>query len=286
VGDPSFDRLEPPFTPFSPLKPNVEIAPVRFKRRPAEPIIDTAKPHRRHPYETACFIPIKQNSERVPAKNFRRVGGIPLYQAIIAKAVESGCFDRVFVDTNSEEVAAFAQLNGAAHIPRKPELALASANGNDLLNYHAEIEPGFDHYFQLFATAPLLKIDSIRGVVSALVESGKHDSVFTTIEHRGFFWRAGMPISYQPNLLPRSQDLLPIIEEPTALYGITRASLLKYRSRIGANPAMFPVSRLEAIDLNTEEDFTYLEWLVTTGRAELLPESRMQVLRFSSACAA
>jgi N-acylneuraminate cytidylyltransferase len=236
--------------------------------------------------KTACFIPIKQVSERVPGKNLRRVGGVPLYQAIIVKALDSGCFSRVFVDTNSEEVAAFARQNGAAHIPRKPELALATANGNDLLNHHAEIEPGFDFYFQLFATAPLLKPESIHGAVSALLESATHDSVLTMIEHKGFFWRAGMPISYQPNLLPRSQDLMPIVEETTALYGIARASLLKYRSRIGARPFFYPVSQIEAVDLNTEDDFAYLEWLVATGRAELLPAERRDTVRFPPACAA
>lgn len=236
--------------------------------------------------KTACFIPIKQNSDRVPGKNLRRIGGVPLYQAIVTKALDSGCFTTVFVDTNSEEVAEFARQNGAVHIPRKPELALASANGNDLLNYHAEIEPAFDYYFQLFATAPLLKLESIQAAAAALFDSGAHDSVLTMIEHRGFFWRAGMPISYQPNLLPRSQDLLPVVEETTALYGITRAALLKYRSRIGARPFFLPVSRLEAIDLNTEEDFNYLEWLVTTGRSELLSRERRELLRFTSACAA
>jgi N-acylneuraminate cytidylyltransferase len=236
--------------------------------------------------KTACFIPIKQNSERVPGKNLRRIGGVPLYQSIITKAIDSGCFSTVFVDTNSDEVAGFAKQVGGVHIPRKPELALASANGNDLLNYHAEVEPSFDYYFQLFATAPLLKIESIQGAAAALLDSGKNDSVLTNLEHRGFFWRAGMPISYQPNLLPRSQDLLPIVEETTALYGITRAALLKYRSRIGASPFFFPVSKIEAIDLNTEEDFTYLEWLVETGRAELLSRERRELLRFSPACAA
>jgi N-acylneuraminate cytidylyltransferase len=79
---------------------------------------------------------------------------------------------------------------------------------------------------------------------------------------------------------------MPIIEETTALYGITRASLLKYRSRLGATPAFVPIARLEAIDLNTEDDFTYLEWLVATGRAELLSPQRREVLRFAPACAA
>lgn len=236
--------------------------------------------------KTACFIPIKQNSERVPGKNFRPVGGLPLYQAIVTKALASGCFSTVFVDTNSEEVAAFAKEYGAVPIERKPELALPTANGNDLLVHHAEIEPSYDFYFQLFVTAPLLKVETIQGAVCALVESTSNDSVLTTIAHKGFFWRSGLPISYQPNMLPRSQDLVPIEEETTALYGISRASLQKYRCRIGAKPHFFPVSKIEAIDLNTEEDFVYLEWLVTTGRAFLLPRQPLAVLPFRPACAA
>lgn len=236
--------------------------------------------------KTACFIPIKQNSERVPGKNFRPVGGVPLYQIIVTKALESDCFSTVFVDTNSDEAAAFAQAHGAVHIPRRPELALPSANGNDLLVHHAAIHPEFDFYFQLFVTAPLLKIESIRHTVSALLESGAHDSVLTTLEHKGFFWRSGLPISYQPNLLPRSQDLVPIVEETTALYGISRASLQKYRCRIGAQPCFVPVSRLEAVDLNTEDDFVYLDWLVATGRVTLLPPKPPGLVPFAPACAA
>lgn len=236
--------------------------------------------------KTACFIPIKQHSERVPGKNFRLVGGIPLYQAMVTKAVASGCFSTVFVDSNSEEVAAFSRAHGAVPIARRPELALPSANGNDLLVHHGEIEPSYDFYFQLFVTAPLLQLDSIRGAVAALLESGTHDSVLTTIQHKGFFWRSGLPISYQPNLLPRSQDLVPIEEETTALYGISRASLFKYRCRVGARPHFFPVSRQEAIDLNTEDDFVYLDWLVATGRATLLPPASPEVVPFRTSCAA
>lgn len=236
--------------------------------------------------KTACFIPIKQNSERVPGKNFRLVGGLPLYQVMITKAVASGCFTTVFVDSNSDEVADFTRRQGAVPITRRPDLALPSANGNDLLVHHGEIEPSYDFYFQLFVTAPLLRVESIRSVCAALLESGAHDSVLTTIAHKGFFWRSGLPISYQPNLLPRSQDLVPIEEETTALYGITRESLLKYRCRVGARPHFFPVSRQEAIDLNTEDDFVYLDWLVATGRASLLPPETAAVVPFRSSCAA
>ena len=217
----------------------------------------------------ACFIPIKQFSERVKGKNFRSVCGTPLYQAIVSKACSCGRFSKVVVDTDSAEVAEFAKSKGAVHLPRDPELLKVSANGNDLLVHHFLGDPNHDYYFQLFATAPLLKIQTITRAVDQLVNSATHDSVFTAISHHGFFWRAGMPISYRPDLLPRSQDLIPIEEETTGLYGISRASLDKYRCRIGSNPIVISSSKLEAVDLNTEDDFAYLEWLVETKRASM-----------------
>lgn len=220
--------------------------------------------------KTACFIPIKQFSERVKGKNFRVICGIPLYQAIITKACASGCFSKVVVDTDSAEVAEFAKSKGAVHLPRDPELLKNTANGNDLLVRHFLGDPDFEYYFQLFATAPLMKISTITQAVEKLVGSASHDSVFTAISHHGFFWRAGMPISYRPDLLPRSQDLVSIDEETTGLYGISRASLDKYRCRIGANPMVLAASKLESVDLNTEDDFAYLQWLVETKRASML----------------
>lgn len=78
-----------------------------------------------------------------------------------------------------------------------------------------------------------------------------------------------MPISYRPDLLPRSQDLISIDEETTGLYGIQSESLRRLNCRIGAKPMFVPVSKLEAIDLNTEDDFAFAEWLVETDRSSL-----------------
>ena len=55
------------------------------------------------------------------------------------------------------------------------------------------------------------------------------------------------------------------MEETTALYGITKKALEKYHCRIGATPKPIEVSKMESIDLNTEEDFHYANWLVERG---------------------
>lgn len=211
--------------------------------------------------KTACFIPIKANSERVSGKNFRILNGKKLYEHIIEHTLAADCFDDVYVDTNSDEITEYAVAQGLKTIKRKEELAQNTANGNDLLVYHLQQFPDYDFYFQLFATAPFLQPDSIRACFDTLTNSTIYDSCFTAVKNNGFYWLNGSPINYRPGILPRSQDMQPMIEETTGLYGITRHSLEKYRCRIGANPYIHIVNKFEAVDINTETDLLMAEYV-------------------------
>lgn len=211
--------------------------------------------------KVACFIPVKSNSERVPGKNFRILCGKPLYQHIIDHAIAANCFDDIYVDTNSEEVKNYCDKNGINWIERKEELAKNTANGNDLLNYHFDKFPNYDYYFQLFATAPFLQPSSIARAVNTLVGSTEFDSTFTVLKEHSFYWYAGTPINYRPCILPRSQDMEPVIEETTGLYGMSHNALIKYRCRIGAKPFMCEVNKFEAVDINTEDDLKMAEFI-------------------------
>jgi len=211
--------------------------------------------------KTACFIPIKANSERVPGKNLRLLNGKKLYEYICEHVKQAEVFDDVFIDTNSEEVAEYANKMGFRVIERKPELAKNTANGNDLLVYHFEQYPEYDYYFQAFATAPYMQADTIKKCYGRLIYSEEFDSCFTATENHGFYWLSDNPINYRPGILPRSQDMLPVIEETTGLYGISKDSLKRYRCRIGKKPYIHIVSKFEAVDINTEEDLKIAEFV-------------------------
>lgn len=208
-----------------------------------------------------CFIPIKSNSERVPGKNFRILCGRPLYQYIIDHAILANCFDDIYVDTNSDVVKKYCEERNIHWIERKEELAMNTANGNDLLNYHFDSFPNYDYYFQLFATAPFLQPSSISKAVNTLIYSTEYDSTFTALEEHSFYWYAGNPINYRPCILPRSQDMQPVIEETTGLYGMSRDALAKYRCRIGAKPYICIVNKFEAVDINTEDDLKLADFI-------------------------
>ena len=70
-----------------------------------------------------------------------------------------------------------------------------------------------------------------------------------------------MLANYRSGILPHSQDMLPVIEETTGLYGISSDSLKKYKCRIGRKPYMNIVNKKKDVDINTEEDLLIAEFI-------------------------
>ena len=208
-----------------------------------------------------AIIPIKQVSKRVPGKNFRLFCGHPLYKYIISNTINSSCFDEIYIDTDSDEIKSYAFNLNLKIIDRPEELTRDNVNGNDLIfNAYSKIDSKADIIFQLFATAPLLSKDSIKNCVEKFSSKIEHyDSCFTITEENGWFWFNSLPVNYQPNILPRSQDAPNLIKETTGLYAITSKALLKYKSRIGAKPLMIKIPEVEALDIDTDYEFSFAE---------------------------
>jgi len=210
--------------------------------------------------KTVAIIPIKSKSERIPGKNLKRINGIPFYQFLLRK-IKKCNFDEVYIDTDNKNIKSYAIKNKFKVINRLKKLATKNANGNDLLNYHSKIINA-DIYFQLFITAPLLRIKTINNCIKFLKNTKKYDSIFTINKIFSWFWFNNKPVNYKPKILPRSQDAKPIIKETTGLYGIKKKSLKKFRCRIGKKPFLYEISEQESIDLDTNEDFKFLNYLL------------------------
>lgn len=207
-----------------------------------------------------AIVPIKTNSKRVKNKNFKKILGIPLYKITLEKLKKCN-FDKIYVDTDSEEIRKFSVKNGFHFIRRKSYLSKDNANGNHLINYHRSIIDA-DIYFQILITSPLVKISTINNCIKILKNSKKNDSIFTIKSLKTFFWFKNKPINYKTSELPRSQDLDPLIIETTFLYGIKKLALDKFKSRIGKKPYLYEVDDFETIDLNNKKDFEYLNYLI------------------------
>lgn len=214
--------------------------------------------------KVVAIIPIKTISKRVKGKNFKKINGKPLYELTLKKLKYCN-FDEVYVDTDSDEIKDYCASNKINIINRLRSLSKNSANGNDLLNYHASIIEA-DIYFQLFITAPLLKIKTINNCIKILKNNKKIDSILTAKSKYSWFWFENRPVNYNPKILPRSQDAIPVVVETTALYGIKKIALKKRQCRIGYRPFFYEVSDTESVDLDTKNDFNYLNYLIKKNK--------------------
>ena len=133
-----------------------------------------------------AIIPIKSTSKRVKGKNFRIVGKKPLYKHLLDKLKKTN-FDEIYIDSDSAEIKKYCHKMGYKFIQRLPKLAKDNANGNDLLNYHSKIIKA-DIYFQLFVTAPLLKVNTINKCIKILKKTKNKDSIFTVNKIYSWFW--------------------------------------------------------------------------------------------------
>ena len=201
-----------------------------------------------------CFIPIKQNSERLKFKNFRKIGYKPLYKHIVDKAVKIKEFDKVIIDTDSKVIQDYCKLKNINFIKRLDYLKSNQSTGNDLLKYWIQIEPNYDYYFQLHVTSPFVEVESIKKCINELQINKKINSIFTAVKEYSWYWFKDKPINFKKYELIRSQDLKPIARDITFLYGISKREFLKNDSRIGTKPYPFFISKKEAIDINENFD--------------------------------
>ena len=211
--------------------------------------------------KSVCIVPIKENSKRIKGKNFKKLGKLPLFEHLFKKLLKSN-FDEIYIDSDSKQVERMTKKYGFKFIKRLKSLAKDNANGNDLLNYHASIIDS-DLYFQLFVTAPFLKIETINQCIDKLKKSTSYDSILTATKIYSWFWFNKKPINYHPKILPRSQNASPIIRETTALYGIKSNVLKKNRCRIGNKPLFYYVDFIESLDIDESIDFKIVNSLIT-----------------------
>lgn len=211
-----------------------------------------------------ALLPMKGNSERVPKKNLKNFNGIPLYQIILNKLLESTIIDEVIVNTDCPNITESIQSKYKEQVlvrdrPDSIRGDFVSMNKiieNDLDNSDGEI------YIQTHSTNPLLDVSSIDRALSKMLEiSTSNDSIFsvTKIQTR-FYDINAKAINHNPQELVRTQDLPPIFEENSCFYIFTKNSFKQSGGkRIGLRPLMFEIDKIEAIDIDNIEDFIIAE---------------------------
>ena len=62
--------------------------------------------------KTVAMIPARLGSKRVPKKNVRLLDGIPMISYIIRATKAAGCFDEIYVNSESDLIGEIAMNEG------------------------------------------------------------------------------------------------------------------------------------------------------------------------------
>lgn len=199
-----------------------------------------------------------------------------MFRWILDSLLEVSEIDAVVINTDARDILAANGLvdgfgGGRVIIrDRKPEICGDFVSMNLVLADDLEAVEA-DAYLMTHTTNPFLSASSIRGALSKYQEAvagGAADSLFTVNRIQTRFYDADCrPINHDPDNLIRTQDLEPWFEENSNLYIFSRESFAKTSARIGKNPVMFESPALEAIDIDTPEQWNLAEAVALYGQA-------------------
>ena len=198
---------------------------------------------------------------------------MPLVAHSIASARASGVFDRVYVSTDDNEIADIASTYGATVIARPVELAQADTPMAPVvehaLQWRHERGPTPSHVFLLQPTSPLRSPADIREAASILSD-GECDAVMGVFEAdyppqwtlrsdcKGMLRAAASRDQYTY----RRQDL-PVTYLDGPVYAIETAVFLACKQFLTERTRFFVMPRHRAVDIDTEIDFLFAEFLLS-----------------------
>ncbi len=227
-----------------------------------------------------AVICARGGSKGVEGKNLRDLAGKPLIAHSIEQAKDCGLFDAVAVSSDSAEILDAAREWGADHMITRPaELASDTAPKVPAIRHCAETvetETGeqFDTIVDLDATAPLRNADDIRGAVELLEGSGAANVVSAMTSRRSPYFNlverdeAGRVRLCKPPPAPiaRRQDAPECFDLNASVFVWTRGALFSGNDYVlGDDTLLFVMPEERSIDIDTETDFKFVEFLMSAG---------------------
>lgn len=200
-----------------------------------------------------ALIPMKLNNERLPGKNTKKFyNGTPLCNLVFDTVSSVKNINRIYCFCSDETIADYIP-EGINYLKRSKNLDTQTATMNDVIRSFISIVDS-DIYVLIHATSPFIKANTIFDCVEA-VKTGKYDSALSVEPLHEFLWINEIPLNYNPEKIPRTQDLQTVYKETSGVYVFTKDLFLKHNRRVGFNPYFHEVGFIEGIDIDYPEDF-------------------------------
>lgn len=230
-------------------------------------------------------IAARGGSKGVKNKNIRELCGKPLIAHSIKQAKRWGRAARIICSTDSKAIANVARENGAEVPFLRPSVLATDTAGKLAVLRHAWRESEkvynerFDILIDLDVTAPLRRAEDIEGAYR-LFQAKKPDSVVSAVPARrspyfnmleeGADGYVSLSKKLDRLILCR-QDAPRVYDMNASIYVYARDFLLNdaITSAVQGRTLVWVMDERSAIDIDTEDDFLFVEYLVSKGMVTL-----------------
>ncbi|GAA6185379.1 MULTISPECIES: pseudaminic acid cytidylyltransferase [Alteromonadaceae] len=217
-----------------------------------------------------AIIPARGGSKRIPAKNIRDFAGKPLIAYSIQAAQEANLFDKIWVSTDSQEVADIAIKYGAEVPFLRPENLSNDVIGTRPVTNHG-IQYCIDNFEKpefcccIYATAPFLQAEYLqKGLVSLQQDKDKSFSFAVTsfafpIQRAISVQQGIVEPMFKQDIFKRSQDLEEAYHDAGQFYWGRTDDYLSKKGIFSQHSVPIVLPRHLVQDIDTPEDWQRAE---------------------------
>jgi len=225
---------------------------------------------------TVALIPALSGSTRVEDKNLILINGYPAIYYVVRSAIESGVFDRVYVDSDLTQLRPLVESLGATFKERIPQLGgtacLMSNSSATCRGDRCQVADHFiysfmnsvdtaDNVVMIHTTSPLISPEYIRQFVGTFVKTGV-DSQFAVVENYIESFLQDTPINFSPRRKQPTQDLIPVTSISWAICAWKKEEFIdayQVGPTFNGDVGYVNIPKMDALELDSPQDLYIIE---------------------------
>lgn len=225
-----------------------------------------------------AMIPARMGSKRIKKKNLRFLKDKPLINYIAKSAVESECFDKIYINSEDSIFESIAMENNILFYKRPEDLAIDSATNDDFtLDFLKNNK--CDLLIQLLPTSPFITAQEISNFVSKMVNENL-DTLISVTKNQIECIHDSTPINFdQKKQSPPSQLLNPIYAYACGIMGWRSKNYKQNMEKYGCGYhggngkiGYFELKGYSTIDIDNEEDFLLAAAVLESRDKKIVPQ--------------
>lgn len=217
-----------------------------------------------------AMIPARIGSTRLKMKNLALIDGKPMIYYTIKAAQESGVFDRIVLNSDSDVFEKIAERYGVEFYRRPEHLGSSTTKSDDVVLDFMEKHPS-EIVAWVNPTSPLQTGKEVAGVMNHFVNE-QLDSLITVKDEQVHSIFNNEPINFSlTGKFAQTQDLTPVQPFVYSVMAWRVAPFVERMKQEGfaffvGKVGYYPVSKLSGVIIKTESDLRMADYIMKSIR--------------------